>query len=87
VSSDPNLSNSEALGKTIAAVNSKSADTGVTAFLMMMARPFNSVQRLMLRVLRLVCRRLSLVQRQLSLPLRPQKAVGIDKVTSPPSTW
>ncbi|MDH0050812.1 flagellin [Comamonas terrigena] len=33
VSSDPNLSNSEALGKTIAAVNSKSADTGVTAFL------------------------------------------------------
>ena len=33
VSSDPNLSNSEALGKTSAAVNSKSADTGVTAFL------------------------------------------------------
>ena len=33
VSSDPNLSDSEALGKTIAAINAKSADTGVTAYL------------------------------------------------------
>jgi hypothetical protein len=52
----------------------------------MMARPFNSVQRLMLRVLRLVCRRLSLGQRQLSLPLQPQKARALTRWTSPPAT-
>jgi flagellin len=33
VKTDANLSDSEALGKTIAAINAKSADTGVTAYL------------------------------------------------------